>query len=176
MGIRSLECNFNPEKRTYNPHLHLVVPDRETALILIQECLRYWTPTHAGRGGQHYREVGSMEKDLIDTIKYGSKIYTEPDRDKNIQSQVSPKVYAAALYNIYAAMKGLRIFDRFGFDLPKLERALKPAQITTEYEEWVYLPEHQDWQATENEQLLLGVALTDDLKELFQNAVDTEFE
>ena len=29
IGIKSLECNFNPLKRIYNPHLHLVVANKE---------------------------------------------------------------------------------------------------------------------------------------------------
>ena len=37
MGIRSLECNFNPKRRTYNPHFHIIVPNIETAEILKKE-------------------------------------------------------------------------------------------------------------------------------------------
>ena len=37
VGIKSLECNFNPVKKTYNPHLHIVVPNEAIADILISE-------------------------------------------------------------------------------------------------------------------------------------------
>jgi plasmid rolling circle replication initiator protein Rep len=43
VGLRSLECNYNPKKRTYNPHLHLLVPDKETADIIVSEWLSTWT-------------------------------------------------------------------------------------------------------------------------------------
>src|SRR5690606_5318754 len=49
MFVRSLECNFNPYKRTYNPHFHLIVPDIETAEILIIEWLVLWTFKEPGK-------------------------------------------------------------------------------------------------------------------------------
>ena len=39
MGIKSLECNFNPVRRTYNPHFHIIVPSKEIAEILVKEWL-----------------------------------------------------------------------------------------------------------------------------------------
>ncbi len=33
MGVQFLECNFNPLKQTYNPHLHLIVPNVEMPLL-----------------------------------------------------------------------------------------------------------------------------------------------
>ena len=34
IGIKSLECNFNPQKKTYNPHFHIIVPNKEIATLL----------------------------------------------------------------------------------------------------------------------------------------------
>jgi len=43
--------------------------------------------------------------------------------------------------------------------LPKEEKKEKgTAKITTDYEEWYYLPEYHDWQHTESEQTLSGYA------------------
>lgn len=39
IGIRSLECNFNSQRKTYNPHFHFVVPNKATGDILIMEWL-----------------------------------------------------------------------------------------------------------------------------------------
>jgi plasmid rolling circle replication initiator protein Rep len=36
MGIKSLECNFNPKTRTYNAHFHFIVPSKEIAEMLIK--------------------------------------------------------------------------------------------------------------------------------------------
>src|SRR5690606_16661515 len=53
VGVKSLECNFNPVKATYNPHLHVIVPNEETAKILIAEWLVKWTPSFARGVAQH---------------------------------------------------------------------------------------------------------------------------
>lgn len=37
IGIKSLECNFNPSTRTYNPHYHFIVPSWEIAILLKKE-------------------------------------------------------------------------------------------------------------------------------------------
>lgn len=34
IGIKSLESNFNPIKKTYNPHFHLIVPNRAMAVYI----------------------------------------------------------------------------------------------------------------------------------------------
>ena len=39
MGIKTVECNFNPKNRTYNPHLHLIVPGKQMAETIIDEWL-----------------------------------------------------------------------------------------------------------------------------------------
>ena len=44
IGIKSLECNFNPIKKTYNPHFHIIVPNYDVALLLKKEWLNQWRP------------------------------------------------------------------------------------------------------------------------------------
>ena len=43
IGIWSLECNFNQEKKTYNHHFHILVSNKEIADILKMEWLALWT-------------------------------------------------------------------------------------------------------------------------------------
>ena len=38
VGIKSLECKFNPINKTYNPRLHIIVANKEMADILVKEC------------------------------------------------------------------------------------------------------------------------------------------
>ena len=40
VGIRSLESNFNPNIKEYNPHFHIIVANKEMAEILLNEWLR----------------------------------------------------------------------------------------------------------------------------------------
>ena len=146
IGIRSLECNFNPEKKTYNPHFHIVVAEKWMAEILINEWLRRSKPGHTSRKAQDARKVGSTKSILIETVKYGSKIFTEPQITNKISNNNSAaKVYAAALKNIFIAMKGVRLFDRFGFNLPENKKNERISRIAFKATEWTYIPAKLNW-------------------------------
>ena len=89
-----------------------------------------WRPTpkttnrykYTNPAGQKIESVYNLESALIEIIKYGSKIFTEPDLKKKGNLKTPPKIYARALDNILVAMKGKRIFERFGFNLPKQQK------------------------------------------------------
>ncbi len=176
IGIRSLECNFNPDEKTYNPHFHIIVPDRETGDILIREWLKKWTWRYAEHYCQKNYPITNLNKSLIEVIKYGSKIFTEPDVNKKAKKQKQAtgaesevKIYARGLYNIFDAMKGLRIFERFGFNLPKQTKEKTRSRVTTEFEEWIYSPKFRDWLHEESEQTLLGYTPEPEIVELLKN-------
>lgn len=145
MGIRSLECNFNPAKRTYNPHFHLIVPNKETGEILTAEWLKIWTRKFAMPIAQKNEKVFNNEVALIEVVKYGSKIFTEPDVNKKARTKGESKLYAAALDNILTAMKGLRIFERFGFNLTHTEAENSSSNLVTLYKEWDFDISKFDW-------------------------------
>lgn len=176
IGIRALECCFNPVKRTYNPHFHVLVPDKATAETLIREWLTLCTPKFAVRAAQDMQPIRNLERGLIEVIKYGAKIFTEPDLDKKLQSNADPTIYAAALYNIYDGMKGLRLFDRFGFNLPKTVTTPTPARIITDYTEWFFAPQYHDWLQSDSEQSLSNYTLPAELEDLLKNHIDKETE
>lgn len=63
---------------------HLIVPNLELANTLIYEWQKTWnkktklTVSYA----QHKRRIENMEKDLIEEVKYGSKIFTDPNKNR----------------------------------------------------------------------------------------------
>ena len=174
-GVKSVECNYNPISCTYNPHLHLIVANKEIAETLTAEWLALWTPKFTNRVAQHYRPIHDLEMALIETIKYGSKIFTEPDVRNKSKGSKDGTLYAAALYNIFNAMEGIRIFDRFGFDLPKAPlKERKGARVVTEFSKWVFSPQYFDWLNTENELTLSGYDPSADLRNLLENRIDKE--
>jgi len=145
IAIKSLECNFNPSKRTYNPHFHILVPSKELAEILEREWLNTWTGEYALISAQKVRNVENIERDLIEVIKYGSKILTEPNPNRNIKKKkISRRVYIAALYNILRAMWGLRLTDTYGFELPEI-KANNISITTHDYDKLSYDQEMMDW-------------------------------
>lgn len=177
IGIKSLECNFNPVTKTYNPHFHLIVPDKETANTIMSEWLKKWTVHFASGSGQDKRPVTDLQRCLIEVIKYGSKIFTEPDIYKKVKGVSDRDIYAAALYNIIDAMDGLRIFERFGFNLSPESRATPAGvRVAEKYDEWVYVPEFHDWLNTENELTLTGFSPQAELINLLKYNIRTDLE
>ena len=175
MGIKSLECNFNPLKKTYNPHFHIVVPDKETAQILIEEWLIKWKAKDANRAAQHMTKINDKEKVLIEIVKYGSKIFTEVDVNNKSHKKDVRNLHVAALNNIFGAMHGLRIFERFGFNLPRTSKEVNQ-QVTTEYDKWLFNSNVSDWTNTETGEMLTGYTPTHQLTELLDNRIDKELE
>lgn len=174
IGIKSLECNFNPKKKTYNPHLHLIVPNREMAVLLIAEWQKKWTAQYSSPSAQHMRRVKNVETDLIETIKYGSKIFTDFDAQKK---GADKKIYVAALDNIYKAMEPYRIFDRFGFNLPATEKTgMKKSVPVNECDDFIYAVEVSDWINTKTGEGLTGYRSTAELEYLLTENVDTEMQ
>lgn len=175
MGVKCLECNFNPRRKTYNPHLHLLVANKAMAKLLVKEWRMKWTEKYTDSRAQHYRRVGNLESDLIETIKYGSKIFT--DFDKRDKGKIPPKIYVAALINIYKAMKPYHLFDSFGFKLPKQEKISTATIVpTAECKDFTYAVEMTDWIDTKSGESLTGYAPTALLEWLLMENVDLELQ
>jgi len=172
MGIRSLECTFNPVKRWYHPHFYLIVPNRDVAVTLIVEWQRQKTREYCSPVGQFKRKVKCLEKDLIEVIKYGTKIFTEPNPN-NKKAKVTPYVYTSALYNILKSMRGLRLFDRFGFNNPqRFNKSEIDPILHYEYEELKYHSDIKDWINEETGEALANYMPTQELSILLNNMDD----
>lgn len=171
MGIKSLECNFNPPKRTYNPHFHFIVPNKKVADILTEEWLLYWPDAH--RDAQDARSVKDVERDLVELIKYSSKTFTEPDTQRKSGKKCKPKIYASALDNIFEAFWGHRLFERFGFSLAKQAKAQSKVQWVADYQEWQYNMAAGDWVGKDIEATLSGYSPTAELLNLLDTDIDT---
>lgn len=173
----SLECNFNPQRRSHNPDFHIIVPSYEMAKILIDEWVMLWKETNGTkwttRAAQNMRKVQSLERDLIECVKYGTKIFTESDVNKKSKGTTNQTIYVSALDNIIAAMRGKRLFDRFGFNLPKGKNTKATNFITiNNYEEWVFTGENSDWVNADTGKALSGYNMPDKLKILITEHLD----
>lgn len=145
-GVKSLECNFNAQKGWYNPHFHIIVKEEWMAYVIKEEWLKRSKPKMTLEWCQNIQKVTDLEKGLIEIIKYGSKIFTEPDLKKRSKETQPIQIYAKALNTILTAMKGKRIFDRFGFNAPQStkERHI-PAKLLSQYKEWEFNLSTGDW-------------------------------
>ncbi|HKG67241.1 MAG TPA: hypothetical protein VKA92_00115 [Segetibacter sp.] len=175
IGIKSLECNYNPTLKKYNPHLHLIVASKEMANILKKEWLAMCPQYLVNKKGQKIQRVWNNEKALIEIVKYGSKIFTEPDVNNKSFKKTDRDIYAAALDNIFTAMKGIRIFERFGLNLPKSTKESK-STLFNQYDQWKFDPRQFDWLNIKNGTTLSGYIPTNELLNLLTFNIDTTSE
>jgi hypothetical protein len=80
------------------------------------------------------------------------------------------------LDNIYAALKGARIIDRFGFTLPKKQKEPTPCQLTAEGVPWRYNLRSWDWLNEEHESTLTAYTPEHELENILQTNMDTDLE
>lgn len=178
IGIRSLECNFNPVARTYNPHFHMIVPDKETGDIFIEEWLSRpllkrtktrWTIQYA----QKNLKIVDIERCLIEVVKYSTKIFTGPEGKGKTGMNV--KLYIKALYNILESMQGKRIFDRFGFDLSNTAGKKEfPLIELKNFKEYFYVTGLADWVEDETNERLTNYSPDGKLQSILKNCIDEE--
>jgi hypothetical protein len=116
----------------------------------------------------------SLEHSLIEKIKYGSKIFTEPDLKKKSKQRIPPMIYAYALDNILVAMKGKRIFERFGFNLPPQASIEYTSKLVVNFETWVFPYDATDWINPKTGESLTGYLLPIELSYLLNECINTE--
>lgn len=173
-GIYSIESNFNPKLKTYNPHFHIITDTYETANILLTEWLKRSKPGKTNRKGQHIGKISNRQRALIEVIKYGTKIFTENDLEKRIKEKSKRSIYIKALYTIVEAFNNIRVFEHFGFLMEKRVKETSPTLILTDFDIFTYCPSKKDWISERNEDQLSGYIPTDDLIEILEQRINTE--
>lgn len=177
IGIKSLECNFNPKRQTYNPHLHIIVANEEMAETLKKDWLQKWKKGSTDPRAQKIEKIYNSTTGLIEVIKYNSKIFTEPDPN-NKSKGVKKDIYIAALQTIFDAMKGKRIFDKFGFDTDTTSKTeneyceLSTTKVLTKFDEWEFNPMLCDWENTKSGKPFADYKNAEHLKTLLDERVN----
>lgn len=178
MGIRTYECNFNPIARTYNPHMNLIVPNREVAELLRDEWLKTWNKKRkwqASIKGQKIKRIYNLDKGLIEVVKYATKVFTEYDVQKSKKDKGERKLYIAAMHNIFMAMSQHRMFGKFGFKTPKDEEQPE-IKVTSDYEIWQYDNETTSYINLDTDEPLFEYQLDAKTAHLLENCIDTQLE
>ena len=180
IGVKSLECNFNATQRTYNPHYHMIVPNRVIGLYIKQEWKKELNKNefNVGAKGQHIREVKRTEKDLVEVIKYGAKILSDPDpehkRKRTKGDMTGLQIYAGALHTIYKAFDGHHLFSRFGFKLPEnIDKEITIKEVS-DFENWEYNHKQMDWINMKTGKLLTEYEIDHKLENLLKSCIDLE--
>lgn len=182
VGIKSMECNFNPIKRTYNPHFHLIVNCREMAWTLKKEWLKQWKPKDPNVNrykfttpkAQDIRPMNDLEHDLVEIIKYSAKVFHVPDEKDRYKLPKDPIIYAKALHNIYSVFRKKRIFDRFGFILPKQAPKTNNSKWIDTYEEFEYSIKNGDWLNKKDDTFLTDYEINKELEYFLSECLNME--
>jgi len=78
-----------------------------------------------------------------------------------------------ALYNIYNAMRGHRIFERFGFNLPPNMTKREPKNTEVDhFINWKYDLKHNDWVGEDTAGLLTNYVPEERLMDILENRMD----
>ena len=109
-GIRKIEITYNAAAETFHPHFHVIVEGAAAAAALKGAWLK--RNPKAVSSAQDVRSCD--ERALTELFKYFSKLASDDRR-------VSPE----KLDVIFRAMKGRRVFQSFGFVMPKVETTLE---------------------------------------------------
>jgi hypothetical protein len=175
VGLMSIECNFNPITKEYNPHLHIITNNRNTGEILRKEWLKRAKKGKAVAWAQHLIKVKNNKDCLIEIVKYGSKILTENDLNKKASSGKNVTIYLKALYTIIEAFEGIRLFESFGFKpIKKPNKEAIPAKIAVDFKEFFYDSTKTDWIDISNRETLTGFISDQRIQHILDNCIDTE--
>jgi len=97
-GIRKIECNYNHEKETFNPHYHILVDGEIEALYLRSE----WLKRVKGTDNKAQKIQVADKGTLKELFKYQSKVV------------VGKRFNAKATDTILQGMNGIRTIQPFG--------------------------------------------------------------
>jgi len=147
VGLRKLECTYNPTRNDYHPHYHLIINGKENATDILNEWLQRLPATK--RKAQDLQMADS--KASKELFKYFTKVVTTI-KDKNGEVK-DRKIYADAMDVIFNAIKGKRTFQNFGFKALKVESEDldKPMEIERIIEEVEWVQELGDWAHSDGE-------------------------
>lgn len=177
-GIYTIECNYNPVAKTYNPHVNIITKNRETAYIIFNEWHGRWNEGTDKKSRlvnpkvQFIRRVASNKKALIEIIKYSAKIFTDPNMTTKGKRTLPPMIYAAAMDNIFSALPK-RILERFGFNSPKEEKQPAIKKMLDDFEEFTFDKGTHDWLNYNTGELLTGHVAGAKLQWLLNHNIDT---
>jgi hypothetical protein len=102
-GIRKLEITYNPVKKLYHPHFHIIIEGENHANNLRDNWLKAFPNANIKAQDVQKADANSLKE----IFKYFTKITAD---NKN-----EPTITLPALDAIFAAVKGRRVFQSFGF-------------------------------------------------------------
>ena len=172
-AIRKTEVTYNIDRESFHPHYHVLVDGADAATALVTRWLAAFPA--ASPKAQHSAPVTPGDVDsLTELFKYHTKLVT---KSRDGRRRLVP---ASALDTIFRAMKGEKVWCRFGFVLPKGEddmietETIEDLQGTPAWKRlgeriaWDYDKDLADWVDNTTGEVLSEHDLSPDLRELVE--------
>ncbi len=162
VGLRKLEATYNPSRKDYHPHFHLIVNDRAVA----DDLRKYWL-THfqeAKWQGQDVRQAD--DRSALEMFKYFTKLVSSHSKERLIL--VDP------LDVIFQAVAGERTFQAFNVKVTKEatdEEAEALAEELTTEAVYQWQQDATDWVDIETGELLTGYEPDAQFRELVERRI-----
>lgn len=162
-ALRKLECTFNPRRRDFHPHFHLIVRDLATANELRLLWLQHFPA--ASWDGQDVKPAD--DKSVLELFKYFTKLVTSKEKDGRIIS-VGP------LNTIFEAITGQRTFQAFNAPTTKETSDEEANELAAQLEieatyEWDQAA--TDWVDKSTGELLTGYAPDEEFRKLVETKI-----
>lgn len=152
LGLRKLECTYNPERNDYHPHFHIIVDSKYAAHEIKDQWLKKFPL--AKEIAQDIRPADANS--CIELFKYFTKVMTKTTSDDGVKYSINPFV----LDEIFRAIKGVRTFQTFGFTLDRETEETEEAcaDLDEVLDEIVYgwMQEFSDWVDIDTGETLSG--------------------
>lgn len=167
-GIRKLESTYNPIRKDYHPHFHILVHGKEAAENLLAQWMERTQHLGTKRSAQDIRKAD--ENAALELFKYFTKVMTSTSKVDGERA-----IYLEAIDTIFKAVKGKRTFQPFGFkkadyiedseDLKEEEN--EPTEATDHTPEtFVWNQELANWISTQTGEMLTKYKLSPSLQEI----------
>ncbi len=163
VALRKLECTFNPRRRDFHPHFHLIVRDLDTANELRELWLHHFPS--ASWDGQDVKPAD--DKSVLELFKYFTKLVTSKEKEGRIIS-VGP------LDTIFQAITGQRTFQAFNCTTTKETSDEEADELAAQLEIEATYEWHQavtDWVDKSTGELLTGYAPDDEFRKLVETRI-----
>ncbi len=155
VGIRKLECTYNPIRGDFHPHFHLLIQGEGNAKEIVQRWLKM--NPEANIKGQDVRIADNSS--VYELFKYFTKIIS------------NKAIYVQPLDIIFQAMRNLRVYQSFGIRMISDEIEELQSELYTDIVKcdkvWTWL--EQDWIDFETGEFLTGYVPDDTLIKLMKN-------
>ena len=153
-GIRKLEVTYNPTRKDFHPHFHLVIEGKDQAELLLHEWLIRYPDAK-----EYAQDVRPADSDsVIELLKYTAKLVNKNDYKRLDGGRIEIGIHAKALDTIFQALYRKRTYQGFGIkarlneDISELESEVYE-DILSDIDVWTWDQDNSDWISTYGEML-----------------------